>query len=153
MAHRARAEILRRTGDFEGATDELRVAIGAGPGELDDRLALAAVLAARRLWDDVDRELAGLVLAAPRRAEVRFLVAYAALARGRFAAAETAAADALALRARYPEARLVRGEALARQGRADEARRELERFLAEAPPELAVERARVEAFLRAPRPR
>jgi tetratricopeptide (TPR) repeat protein len=153
MAHRARAEVLRRAGDFEGATEELRVAIGRGPGELDDRVALVAVLAARRLWDDVDRELAGLVLAAPQRAEVRFLVAYAALLRERYAVAVAAADDALTLRPRYPEARLVRGEALARLGRASDARRELERFLSEAPPELAAERARVEAFLRESRPR
>ena len=114
-----------------GATDELRVAIGGGPGEVDDRIALVAVLAARRLWGDVDRELDGLVLAAPRRAEVRFLIAYAALARERFSDAETAAGEALALRPRYPEARLVRAAALARQGRDAEARRDLEQFLAE----------------------
>ena len=80
-------------------------------------------------------------------------MAYAALARGRFAAAAAAAGEALELRARYPEARLVRAEALARQGRDAEARGALERFLADAPPELAAERARAEAFLRRPRPR
>jgi tetratricopeptide (TPR) repeat protein len=150
MAHRARAEILRRGGDYAGATDELRVAIGKGPGDVDDRVGLATVLAAQGLWDDVDRELGGLVLAAPRRAEVRFLVAYAALARDRLDVAAVAARDALALRSPYPEARLVLAEALARDGRSADARQELERFVAEAPPEMAAERAQAERFLRTP---
>jgi tetratricopeptide (TPR) repeat protein len=153
LAHRARAEILRRGGDYEGATDELRVAIGHGPGDADDRIVLVTVLAARQLWDEVDRELAGLVLAVPRRAEVRFLVAYAALARDRLDDAAAAARDALALRAPYPEARLVLAEALARGGRLAEARQEVDRFLAEAPPEMTNERVRAEEFLRASRAR
>ena len=48
--------------------------------------------------------------------------------------------DALALRAHYPEARLVRAEALLRLGNAEEARRELRRFLDEAPPTMVAER-------------
>ena len=58
-----------------------------------------------------------------------------------------AADAALALRTPYPEARLVRADALARLGREDEVRRELDRFLAEAPPALAAERARAERRL------
>jgi tetratricopeptide (TPR) repeat protein len=150
MAHRARAEILRRGGDFTGAAAELATAIGKGPGEVDDRISLVAVLAARGLWDDVDRQLAGLVEAAPRRAEVRFLVAYAALARERFDAAAAAAGQALALRAPYPEARLVLAEALARDGQQAEARKAVEAFLREAPAEMADERSRAEAFLKRP---
>lgn len=153
MAHRARAEILRRGGDFTGAAAELATAIGKGPGEIDDRIALVAVLSARGLWDDVDRELAGLVQAAPRRAEVRFLVAYAALSRDRFDAAATAAGEALSLRAPYPEARLVLAEALARDGHASEARKAVEAFLREAPAEMAEERSRAEIFLKGPGPR
>jgi tetratricopeptide (TPR) repeat protein len=148
MAHRARAEILRRGGDFTGAAEALGKAIGRGPGEIDDRIALATLLAARGLWDEVDGQLAGLVLAAPKRAEVRFLVAYAALARDRLREALDAAGEALALRSPYPEARLLRAEALARDGRALDARRELEAFLREAPAEMAGERARAERFLR-----
>ena len=129
-----RAEILRRAGDFEGATGALRAspsAAGHGPSS-DDRLALATVLAARRLWDDVDHELAGLLLAAPRRAEVRFLVAYAALGRERYAAAETAAGRGAGFYARTIRRRgSFAASALARQGRDAEARRELEQFLAE----------------------
>jgi len=52
------------------------------------------------------------------------------------------------LRRRYPEARLVRAEVLSRLGRDVEMRRELDRFLAEAPPALAAERARAERMLR-----
>jgi tetratricopeptide (TPR) repeat protein len=149
MAHRARAEILRRGGDFTDAAEELNKAIGRGPGEVDDRIALVAVLAARGLWDEVDRQLAGLAQAAPRRAEVRFLVAYAALARERLDEAATAAVEALDLRSPYPEARLVLAEALARQGHTLDARRALEAFLREAPPEMSDERARAARFLRA----
>jgi tetratricopeptide (TPR) repeat protein len=150
MTHRARADILRRSGDFEGAAAELHVAIGKGPGEIDDRLALVTVLAARGQWHQAEREAAGVVLAAPRRAEAHFLVAYVALGQEHLTEAVAAAGTALALRRQYPEARLVRAEALARQGRLDEARRDLEQFLAEAPPELSAERARAEAFLRRP---
>jgi tetratricopeptide (TPR) repeat protein len=149
MAHRARAEILRRGGDYTGAAEELAKAIGRGPGEIDDRIALATVLAARGLWDDVDRQLEGLAQAAPRRAEVRFLIAYAALARDRFEEAAVAAGEALVLRSPYPEARLVLAESQARQGRGAEARQTLEGFLKEAPPEMTVERERAERFLRA----
>jgi hypothetical protein len=41
----------------------------------------------------------------------------------------------------YPEARLLRAEALLRLARAAEARRELARFLDEAPPTMVAERA------------
>ena len=58
-------------------------------------------------------------------------------ARGDRETALRAADAALALRARYPEARLVRADALSRLGRDAEMRRELERFLAEAPPAMA----------------
>ena len=49
--------------------------------------------------------------------------------------------DALALRAHYPEARLIRAEALLRLSRGEEARRELGKFLGEAPPTMVAERA------------
>jgi regulator of sirC expression with transglutaminase-like and TPR domain len=82
---------------------------------------------------------------------VRFAIAFVALARGEADAALRAADTALALRARYPEARLVRADALARLGRDGEMRRELDRFLDEAPATMTAERARAERMLRAPR--
>jgi regulator of sirC expression with transglutaminase-like and TPR domain len=80
---------------------------------------------------------------------VHFATAYVALARGEWQAAVRAADAALALRPRYPEARLVRADALARLGREDEVRRELDRFLAEAPATMAAERARAQRRLSA----
>jgi len=148
-AHRARAEILRRAGDLAGASRELDVVIGANGAAIDDRLEHATVTAARGLWPEAAAELAALVEAAPNRPEVQFAAAFVALARDQPDAALRAADAALALRARYPEARLVRAEALSRLGRAAEMRRELDRFLAEAPPEMAAERARAERALRA----
>jgi predicted Zn-dependent protease len=115
---------------------------------VDDRLALAIVLAASARWDEADGVLARLVEAAPRRAEVRFVIAYAAVRRARWDVAVTAATEALVLRPHYPEARLVLAEALAGQGRDRDARRELAAFLREAPPEMADARARAEDFLR-----
>jgi regulator of sirC expression with transglutaminase-like and TPR domain len=80
---------------------------------------------------------------------VHFAIAFVALARGERAGALRAADAALALRPRYPEARLVRADALSQLGREDQMRRELARFLAEAPPAMAAERARAERRLRA----
>ena len=68
------------------------------------------------MWDEAARALGDLVAAAPRQAEVRFVMAYVALSRGQPEAALRDADDALALRAHYPEARLVRAEALAATG-------------------------------------
>jgi len=90
---------------------------------------------------------ASLVETAPRRPEVRFALAFVALERGDPAAAVRAADDALVLREHYPEARLVRAEALVRLARAEEARRELRRFLDEAPPTMVAERSRALQFL------
>jgi tetratricopeptide (TPR) repeat protein len=146
-AHRERAEILRRTGDFEGATRELDVVIGADGGAVDDRLAHATVAAARGLWSQAAAELAALREAAPRRAEVCFAIAFVALARDQPDGALRAADEALALRGRYPEARLARAEALSRLGRDAEMRRELGRFLDEAPAAMAAERARATRML------
>ncbi|HVZ71503.1 MAG TPA: tetratricopeptide repeat protein, partial [Polyangia bacterium] len=84
-----------------------------------------------------------------RRAEVPFVVAYAAVRRARWSAAASAARTALALRPEYPEARLVLAEALAGEGRDADARQELAAFLREAPPEMVDARARAEAYLRA----
>ena len=120
-----------------------------GPGAIDDRLAHATVAAARGQWAQAARELEALVQAAPRRPEVHFAAAFVALARGDREAALRAADAALALRAHYPEARLVRADALSRLGRDGEMRRELERFLAQAPPAMAAERGRAERTLRA----
>jgi regulator of sirC expression with transglutaminase-like and TPR domain len=80
---------------------------------------------------------------------VHFAIAFVALARDQPEAAVRAADAALALRPRYPEARLVRADALSRLGRDAEMRRELDRFLDEAPPSMAAERARAERTLRA----
>ena len=106
------------------------------------------MLAARGLLDPAARELQSLVLAAPRRAEVRFALAFVALARDEPETAARAADEALALRRPYPEARLVRAEALLRGGHDAEARPELERFLGEAPARMASERARAQEILR-----
>jgi len=116
---------------------------------IEDRLAHATIAAARGLWSQAARELGPLREAAPRRPEVHFVAAFVALARGEWRAAVRAADAALALRPRYPEARLVRADALGRLGREDEVRRELDRFLAEAPPGMAAERARAERRLSA----
>src|SRR4029078_1086010 len=91
------------------------------------------VLAAQRSWDEAERELAALALAAPRRPEVPFAAAFVALARGRADEAVRLARAALALRVRYPEARLVLAEGLARLARDQEARREFERVPAHDP--------------------
>ena len=146
-AHRARAELLRHAGDLEAATAELDLVIAANPGSVPDRLARATIVAARGHWDDAAAELEALVEAAPRRAEVRFAIAFVALRRAQVPAALRAADAALALRAAYPEARLVRAEALLRLRRPGEARRELERFLADAPDTMRADRARVRALL------
>jgi predicted Zn-dependent protease len=69
------------------------------------------------------------------------VMAFVALSRGQAEAAVQDADDALSLRGRYPEARLVRAEALLRLARGEEARRELARFLDEAPPTMMAERA------------
>jgi Tfp pilus assembly protein PilF len=148
-AHRARAEILRRAGDLAGASRELDIVIASNAGGIDDRLAHAVVAAERGLWSQAAGELAALREAAPRRPEVHFAAAFVALARDEREAALRDADAALQLRARYPEARLVRAEALSRLGRNVEMRRELDRFLAEAPPRMAAERARAERTLRA----
>ena len=108
---------------------------------MEDRLARATILASRGLWGEAARALGDLVAAAPRQPEVRFVMAFVALNRGQTEAAVQDADDALALRAHYPEARLLRAEALLRLASADEARRELARFLDEAPPTMVAERA------------
>src|SRR5262249_11266604 len=126
------------------------VVIAADKGAIDDRLAHATVAAARGLWSQADAELGALREAAPNRPEVRFAIAYVALAQDQPESALHAADAARALRPRYPEARLVRAEALSRLGRDAEMRRELGRFLDEAPPAMAAERARAERTLRAP---
>ena len=59
-----------------------------------------------------------------------------------------AARRALELRPAYPEARLVLSESLLRRGDEGEGRRELRRFVDEAPPELAAEQSHAEALLR-----
>jgi tetratricopeptide (TPR) repeat protein len=148
-AHRARAEILRRAGDLEGASGELDVVIASNGGSVDDRLAHATLAAARGLWAQAAGELARLAEAAPDRPEVAFAIAFVALARDQPEPALRAADAALALRPRYPEARLVRAEALSRLGRDADMRRELDRFLQDAPPSMAAERARAERTLRA----
>lgn len=68
-------------------------------------------------------------------------MAFVALNRGQPEAAMHDSDDALALRPHYPEARLLRAEALLRLARTAEARRELARFLDEAPPTMVAERA------------
>ena len=52
------------------------------PGSVEDRLVRATILAARGMWDEAARALARLVAAAPRRPEVRFVMAFVALNRG-----------------------------------------------------------------------
>ncbi len=76
------------------------------------------------------------------------MIAYVALRRGEAQVAARSAEDALALRPGFPEARLLRAQALLRLARSAEAAQELRRFLDEAPPDLAAERARAEATLR-----
>jgi predicted Zn-dependent protease len=79
-------------------------------------------------------------------------MAFVALGRGQAEAAIHDADDALALRAHYPEARLIRAEALLRLTRPEEARRELARFLDEAPPTMVAERAQAaQTLARVPR--
>jgi tetratricopeptide (TPR) repeat protein len=151
-AHRARDEILRRAGDLEGASRELELVIASNAGAIDDRLAHATIAAARGLWSQADAELAALREAAPNRPEICFAQAFVALAREQSTVALEAADAALALRPRYPEARLVRAEALARLGRDAEMRRELARFLDQAPPAMAAERAQADRALRARKP-
>lgn len=152
-AHRARAEIRRRRGDLEGAEADLRTVLSAQRTSTptvrsaDDRLALGAVLAEQRRWDEAAGVLAGAALVAPRHAAVAFAVAYVELARDNPGAALEAAARALELRPQYPEARLLLAEALFRTGDAERGRTELRRFLAEAPPEMTAERASAEQAL------
>jgi Flp pilus assembly protein TadD len=111
-------------------------------------LARATLLAARGRLVEASTELHALAQAAPRHAEVRFALAFVALARGEPTRAEASAKVALELRKPYPEARLVHAEALARLGRDADARRTLEQFLDEAPEHMAAERERVRALLR-----
>jgi cellulose synthase operon protein C len=106
------------------------------------------LLAAAGRSDEAAAELAALAEAAPRHAEVRFALAFVALARGEAAPAAAAAELARRLRTPYPEARLVHAEALARLGREREARQAFERFVDEAPERMAAERARVQTWLR-----
>jgi tetratricopeptide (TPR) repeat protein len=137
---RARAEILRRGGDLSGAIEALRALLRAQPLGIDDRLSLATTLALAGRAEEAAGELEGLEASAPRRAEVPFVRAFVALRRERIEEAVAAARRALALRARYPEARLVLAEALLRSGRTGEGKRELGRFIAEAPAHLEAER-------------
>lgn len=149
-AHRARAEILRRRGDPRAAEAELRIVLGADPTSsqsVDDRLALGTVLVEQRRWDDAAATLSAASLVAPNHAAVQFALAYVELGRGQFAAATGAARRALELRPHYPEARLLLAEALFRDGVHGEARSELRRFVDEAPPSMAAEKARAAAAL------
>ena len=127
-AHRARAEILRRAGDLEGASRRAgrRDRLGR---RRDRRPAGARHRSPPRggLWAQAARELATLAQAAPRRAEVHFARGVRRPRRAATGRRPLRAADAaLALRPRYPEARLVRADALSQLGRDDEMRRELE---------------------------
>lgn len=148
--HRARAEILRRGGDLLGAITELQALVKAQPSSIDDRLSLATVLALARRGDEAARELAGLAEAAPGRAEIPFVTAFVALARDEPVQAIAAARRALALRGRYPEARLLLAEALLRSGDLAAGRRELARFVAEAPKHLEAERQVAARYLHGP---
>jgi tetratricopeptide (TPR) repeat protein len=146
--HRARAEILLRRGDAPGAVAELETALGQTRGNVDDRLTLAKALIAAGQGEAAERELVGLEKVAPRRPEVAFMRAFVALRREQAGDAIAAAQRALALRAFFPEARLVLAEALLRAGRVEEGRRELGKFLREAPDDrLGPERKLARQFL------
>jgi hypothetical protein len=78
---------------------------------------------------------------------VPFAQAFVELGRDRPAAAAAAAGHALELRTPYPQAELLLAEALYRAGDAAAGRAALQRFVDDAPPEMASEKARGEAIL------
>jgi predicted Zn-dependent protease len=147
-AHRARAEILKRRGDYRAAIAELERVLRAHPGSVEDRLALATVRIAAGEVSVAERELEALEQAAPRRAEVCFARAFAALRLERHREAAAAARRALGMRENYPEARLVLAEALLRTGELRDGRDQLARFMKEAPPGMEAERQLAESYLR-----
>jgi len=143
-AHRARGEIARRRGDLLGAESEMRRVVQARPTSAEDWLALGVVLAQQRRWADAGVVLDRAALLGPGLAEVAFAQAFVELGRERPAAAVTAARHALELRLPYPQARLLLAEAQYRAGDAAAGRATLQRFVDEAPPEMAAEKARAE---------
>lgn len=146
-ALRVVAEIASRSGDHVRAIAALRQLVAAEPSSVSDRLALATELVVLHQPADAAQELEGLEQAAPKRAEVPFVRAYAELRRDRPADAVAAARRALALRKSYPQARLVLAEALLRLGQTGEGRRELQIFVQEAPAHMEDERRLAEGFL------
>lgn len=146
-AHRARGEIARRRGDLSGAEAELRGVVQAQPTSAEDWLSLGIVLAQQRRWIDACGVLERAALLGPRLAEVPFTQAFVELGRERPAAAVTAARHALELRVPYPQARLLLAEAQYRAGDAAAGRATLQRFVDEAPPEMAAEKARAQAVM------
>jgi len=146
-AHRARGEIARRRGDLLGAEAELRRVVQAQPTSAEDWLSLGIVLAEQHRWTDACAVLDRAALLGPRLAEVPFARAFVELGREQPMAAVAAAQLALELRGRYPQARLLLAEAQYRAGDAAGGRATLERFLDEAPPEMAAEKARARAVV------
>jgi len=146
-AHRARAEIARRGGDPVGAELALRRVVEARPSSAEDWLALGIVLAEQRRWDDASGVLERANLLAPRQAEVAFAQAFVELGRERPAAAVVAAQRALELRLSYPQAELLLAEAHYRAGDVAAGRAALQRFIDEAPPDMAAEKARAQEVI------
>ena len=146
-AHRARAEIARRGGDPVGAELALRRVVQARPTSAEDWLALGIVLAEQVRWDEASDVLERANLLAPRQAEVAFAQAFVELGRERPLAAVAAARRALELRMAYPQAELLLAEAHYRAGDGAAGRAALQRFVDEAPPDMAAERARAQAVI------
>src|SRR3569623_2090796 len=162
-ARLAAGETLLRLGRLEDARWELAKLCAAEPGNAaahaaqalvqaqptsaEDWLALGIVLAQQRRWIDACGVLERAALLGPRLAEVPFTQAFVELGRERPAAAVTAARHALELRVPYPQARLLLAEAQYRAGDAAAGRATLQRFVDEAPPEKAAEKARAQAVM------
>jgi len=143
-AHRARGELARRRGDLPDAESEWRRVVQALPTSAEDWLALGVVLAQQRRWVEAGGVLDHAALLGPELAEVAFAQAFVELGRDQPAAAMTAARRALELRLPYPQARLLLAEAQYRAGDAVAGRATLQRFIDEAPPEMAAEKAQAE---------
>jgi Tfp pilus assembly protein PilF len=146
-AHRARGMILEKRQDFASAADEFRASLRSSPGSVDDRLSLVRTLIAANKLHDAELEVQSLEKLGPGRSEVAFIRGFLALRMGDPRAAVEYLDRALRLRPKYPQARMIRAEALFQMGQQDEGRRELERFIDQAPPSMREEVQRAQAFL------
>jgi tetratricopeptide (TPR) repeat protein len=149
--HRARAQILEKRKDFCGAGEEYRAVLRADPAAIDDRVSFVKSLLACEKMEDADAEIVSLEKLGPGRPEVSYLRSYIAIKKGDANTGLEYAVRALRLRKRYPEARMLMTEALFMLGRVEDGRRELRRFIDEAPPRLRPEVEKAKQFLeRAP---